>query len=326
MLGKFQMNNLPLVSVLIPAYNHEAYIEESIESIIWQTYANIELLVVDDGSTDGTWKKICNIKTKCERRFSRVVFESQKNQGTCVTLNKLISLAHGEFIYLIASDDVAKSDAIDREVEFLRKNSDYVLVVGDNELIDDSSQCVCWDARHMTFGDFLKDERKDISFASDRFGTYETLLRRNYIPNGYLMRSSAVRRIEPFTPEAPLEDLYLHLQLSKLGKYKYLDEVLFSYRIHEGNTAKCHAHMKEISVQTYRYEREIVGRAGMEKWKDLFESNIMQVRRKINIGHMVKYYMVKSFEQKVRILEVCGKRFYGELQEKRPLRFSKKSF
>ena len=61
----------PLVSVIIPAYNHEKYIKKAIESIINQTYENIELIIVDDGSDDFTWNKIQEMKPLCEKRFRR---------------------------------------------------------------------------------------------------------------------------------------------------------------------------------------------------------------------------------------------------------------
>ena len=60
-----------LVSVVIPAYNHEKYIQTTIESVIAQTYKNIELLILDDGSSDNTWNKIQEMREKCERRFVR---------------------------------------------------------------------------------------------------------------------------------------------------------------------------------------------------------------------------------------------------------------
>ena len=65
----------PLVSVIIPAYNHEKFVQEAIKSIIEQTYQNIELIVIDDGSTDLTWQKILDIQEECNKRLSNVIFE-----------------------------------------------------------------------------------------------------------------------------------------------------------------------------------------------------------------------------------------------------------
>ena len=149
-----------LVSVLIPAYNHEKYVKETIKSIIAQTYKNIELIIVDDGSKDSTWQKIKEMRDKCEERFVRVHFETKENEGTCRTLNKLLSIAQGEFVYLIASDDLAKPQAIEKEVSFLEKNPDYALVLGDNEFIDQNGKTCYWDKKLNNIYDVKKAKYK----------------------------------------------------------------------------------------------------------------------------------------------------------------------
>ena len=69
-----------LVSVIISAYNHERYIQETIQSIIQQTYQNIELIIIDDGSQDKTWKKILEMEKVCQQRFSRVVLQHHQRR------------------------------------------------------------------------------------------------------------------------------------------------------------------------------------------------------------------------------------------------------
>ena len=76
------MSIKPLVSIVIPAYNHEKYIKETIKSLINQTYENLELIVIDDGSTDSTFEKLQELKQECEERFVRVVFQKKENEGT----------------------------------------------------------------------------------------------------------------------------------------------------------------------------------------------------------------------------------------------------
>ncbi len=256
-----------LVSVIIPAYNHENYVLETINSIICQTYKNIELIIVDDGSRDNTWELICSQEEKCRESFCNVSFETQENQGTCATLNKLISKAQGEFIYLIASDDLAKPEAIEIGVNFLKNNSEYGLVVGDNELIDGKGQICYWDkernieynkkkAKYKTFVDYLKKENK--YFHNSKFGTYDTLYIGNYIPNGYLIRKNIIDKIPKFTTQAPLEDWFLMLQLSKYTKFKYINKVLFSYRWHGGNTILNQEKIQKYSQMTRNWENKII--------------------------------------------------------------------
>ena len=238
--------NNPLVSVLIPAYNHEKYVQETISSIINQTYENIELIIVDDGSPDSTWQKIQEMKDKCEQRFKRVHFETKENEGTCSTLNKLISLAQGEYVFFTASDDVALPLLIEKEVEFLSKNEDYALVVADNAIIDSDSKRCYWlekqqvtynktQAKYETFARYLEDIRK-FKFTDNEFGSYKNLYKGNHIPNGFLVKKSIYKKTGLYKLEAPLEDWYMNLQISKYAKMKFIDEVLFYYRWHGNNT------------------------------------------------------------------------------------------
>ncbi len=308
------MHVSPLVSVIIPAYNHEKYIQEAIDSIINQTYQNIELLIIDDGSKDATFEKMLEKKQLCEKRFVNVQMLTQENSGTCTTLNRFLELINGEFFYLIASDDIAKKEAIEKEVAFLSQAPDYVLVVGDNEFIDGTSKRIGWDeqqnsvelskAHYKTFGDFLEKNCKCGALNSSQFGTYENLIKTNHIPNGYLCRTQTVRQIGGFTPEAPLEDYYLMLQLAKKGKMKFLDDILFSYRWHSNNTVKRADYMNKITFKTKSHEKQIVNQPGNEVWKKIYDDNNTKIRFKI--GNIIKYYKVKDLGNKKTILEIFG--------------------
>lgn len=253
----------PLVSVLMPAYNHQNYVQEAIESIINQTYENIELIVIDDGSSDDTWEKIQEIKQRCEKRFVRVALQTKENEGTCATLNKMLDLAQGEFVYPIASDDKAKPQAIEKEVDFLAKHKDYALVVGDDEIVDSSGTLCYWDykqnivydkykADFTTFAELLKCRRDD-------FGSYDRLYQGNHIPNGYLIRKSIFDKIGKFTREAPLEDWWLMLQIAKYAKMKFLDEILYSYRWHSSNTIKDREKIDNFVEKLMQYENHLLG-------------------------------------------------------------------
>jgi alpha-1,3-rhamnosyltransferase len=254
----------PLVSVLIPAYNHQKYVKETIISIINQTYQNIELLLIDDGSKDSTWNQICLMEQLCKERFVNISFETRNNCGICLTLNRLIDKAQGKYVYLIASDDLAKPQSIALQVNFLENNPNYVQVMGDNEIIDENSKRVFWDKKrnnindeskavYKTFASYLKQERPDINFNSDSFGSYESLIKGgNYIPNGNLFLRTALLEVGKYNENAPLDDLYINLQIAQRYKIKFIDEVLFSYRWHSSNSIK--KIMSSLSQQTIYYE------------------------------------------------------------------------
>ena len=312
------MSNKFLVSVLIPAYNHEKYVQETINSIIDQTYQNIELIILDDGSKDTTWQKIQEMKPACEKRFMRVYFKTKENEGVCKTLNELVSLSKGKYVYFTASDDISKPQAISTLVDFLDSHNDYVLCVGDDELIDENSQRVGWDrnknivsldkAKYKLFGDYMRS-KKNFDVLSDRFGKYDTLVAGNYIPNGYLVRKDALLKIGEFTKEAPLEDWYMHLQLSKIGKYKYIDKILLSYRQHDSNTVKRVEYMLQITQQTQLYEEKLVNSLENKKWKEIFDKNVNQIKMKFRIGNFIKLYKLKRIGSKKLIFEIFGHKY-----------------
>ncbi len=254
-----------LISVIIPTYNHERYVQETIRSIINQTYKNLELIIIDDGSSDNTWEKINELKKECEKRFVRIVFTKQTNQGTSVTLKKLIAEADGAYILSIASDDRLYPDIVAIEHNFLVNHPEYVLVIGNNDIINEHSERVGWDThrnsvgldstncKYKTFYDWLSQCRQDVDFFSNNFGAYNSFKKGNYMPNGWMIRSSVIKGID-LSKKTPLEDLYLHLWLSKKGKYHYIDQILCSYRWHGNNTILNKKVARQVTRKTLRYE------------------------------------------------------------------------
>lgn len=121
------MNNKknPKVSVIIPTYNVERYIQECIKSIQEQTYDNIEIVVVDDCSTDKTYEILKNIEEK-DRRLK--VFKNDKNMKICYTLNRALKNSTGEYIVRMDGDDISSSDRIEKQLRYLIDNQDIDLV------------------------------------------------------------------------------------------------------------------------------------------------------------------------------------------------------
>lgn len=113
------MNNFPLVSVIIPCYNAERYVESAVRSIMEQTYTNLEILVADDCSTDGTF----SILKKLAAEDSRIkILRNETNLGVVDTLNELVSEASGVYIARMDADDISLPDRIARQIAFLQQN------------------------------------------------------------------------------------------------------------------------------------------------------------------------------------------------------------
>lgn len=127
-------NNLPLVSIVLPVYNTEKYITESVQSILDQTYKNLEIIIVEDGSQDNTLKILQKFKNK-DNRIKLV--EHSKNYGLIKSLNDGLTFATGKYIARMDADDISKPERIQKQVEFLENNPDIYLVGTFAESIDE---------------------------------------------------------------------------------------------------------------------------------------------------------------------------------------------
>lgn len=249
-----------LVSVLVPAYNHEQYIRDCLASIVAQTHPDLELLIANDGSLDATQEAIETFLQQHAGRFTRVVSLNRPNRGTAAALNELLGLARGRFLFLIASDDRAKPHAVATLYAFLTRHSRFALAVGDNEIIDSSGKRVYWDeqrhnvddpsqAAFLTWGDYLKAMRPPRDFSGRGFGHVEALARGNYIPNGKMFRRSSVEQVGGWR-SGTLEDWDLNFRLARRYRLAYVDDVLFSYRWHDTNTIKNAARIQKLAEHT----------------------------------------------------------------------------
>ncbi|MFC1467971.1 glycosyltransferase family 2 protein [Verrucomicrobiota bacterium] len=262
-----------LISVVIPAYNHENYVQDTIKSILNQTYQNIELIIINDGSPDQTHEKIEELLSACRARCVNVEYVNKPNEGAIKSQNLGMSLAKGKFIYLIASDDIAKENAIEVLHSFLGNHDEFGLAVGDNAIMDSKGRTCFWGPRKsivydearassLTHAGHLKRKRPDIDFDGEGFGSYPKLLQGNHIPNGYLLRKSVIDQFGGYNEDAPMDDWYLMLQIAKYAKMKYIDRVLFQYRWHDSNTIKQKDKMQRFHQQTLQGEMDYIKEHG----------------------------------------------------------------
>lgn len=128
------------ISIIVPIYNGEKYLEQCLDSLLNQTYQNVEILVVNDGSTDSTDR----ILKKYEKRDSRIVVLNQKNQGTGMARNLGIDKATGTFLTFVDSDDYLLEECIEKVVETIEETPEVSLVNWKNEtFIGDSTELPC---------------------------------------------------------------------------------------------------------------------------------------------------------------------------------------
>jgi len=214
------MKELPLVSVIVPCYNHERYIEQCILSIVGQTYGNIELIVVDDGSRDASPE----ILARLQRQYG-FDLHLQANRGVSKTLNLAIrEYSHGKYIAGCASDDYLLPDRIERQVAFLEAHPDCGMVFGKVKVVNEQSEEI--EGLHII--DPVEDPVRSL--------TFESLIERNCIPAmTVMMRREVWDECGGYNENTPIEDFDMWLKVAYRHKIAYMDEYMACYRWHGDN-------------------------------------------------------------------------------------------
>lgn len=226
-------NQQPLVSVIIASYNHAPYIEASIRSVLAQRYPQVELLVVDDGSSDDSVARI-----EALRRQHGFDFRVQANKGLSRTLNETIARAKGSLIAPFGSDDIMLPERLALQVAYLADKPEVGICAGAIRTIDAAGRPAGRErvlpARRLDFEDVFLDRKTGAPAPT------------------LLFRREALERVGGFDPQVRLEDLMIELKITRAGYFiDVLDEVLALYRVHESNTYKNHRFMVDNVLRTY---------------------------------------------------------------------------
>lgn len=239
----------PLVSVLMPVYNGEDYLLESIDSILSQTYKNFEFIIIDDCSSDGTEKILSELEDSRLR-----ICRNDKNMGVALSLNRGISMAQGKFVARQDSDDISMVDRLRLQVNYLLKRPNCVAVGGQLKEINPAGEPIGWR--------FVPLAHKDI---------VDRMLqgRGGQIPHPSAMISmDAYKKIGAYREEFEMaEDLDLFLRLSEVGKISNLPNILVDYRIHSESVSESKK-QQQFEVAK-RVSKEALMRRGMESHSEV---------------------------------------------------------
>ncbi|ERI54286.1 glycosyltransferase family 2 protein [Pseudomonas sp. AOB-7] len=223
----------PLVSVIIASYNHAPYIQASIESVLQQSYPNIELLVVDDGSRDDSVARI-----EALQKVHGFDFRVQANKGLSRTLNETIERARGSLIAPFGSDDIMLPQRIATQVAYMADKPEVGICAGAIQTIDadgrPGAKPRALPLRRLDFEDVFMDRKPGAPAPT------------------LLFRREALERVGGFEPEVRLEDLMIELKITHAGYFiDILGEPLALYRVHDSNTYKNYRFMVDNVLKTY---------------------------------------------------------------------------
>lgn len=221
----------PLVSVIVPLYNHERFITRCLDSIVEDPYPSKEILVLDDGSSDASAEMVQKWRIKNNARFEgRFAFVNRKNRGLTKTLNELISMAKGDYIVLVASDDCLLSGGIQVRLQYLLEHPNKLAVFADCIVIDETGGLL-----YNSGLTGLYRGRKDY-LSHERLRVYELIFRWCVPGPVFMAKRDVYKIVGSYDETLNLEDYDFYLRLLSRNLLGFIDYPVAAYRLHGLNT------------------------------------------------------------------------------------------
>ena len=288
-----------LVSIISPCYNGEKYIHRLLDSLVAQTYKHLEVIIVNDGSTDKTKGIILSYKEDLEAQGGKLIYLEQENGGQSAAINKALPLFTGEYVAFVDSDDFLSDDAIEKKVAYMEMNPKVGLLINKCKILD---------------FDTLKEvgtmERKRPKGKSHLFADLITGNNVFYTPGGYFWRSSMFREAmpKPLQIVAPRE-IGQNFQLIMPIAYKYsvgyLDEYLYYYLVRKGSHSRA-KHTYEEAINNWNVAKSVLTHISDDVEKD-------EVKRK----HIQELIDSRYFHEQMNTSYNYGKKSqYREYRDK----------
>lgn len=259
----------PIVSIIIPAYNAEKYIKQTIESAIGQTYKNIEVIVIDDGSKDGAAEIVKSFGDQ------RIIYIFQENKGQSAARNSGIKIAKGKYISFLDSDDLFLPQKIERQVDFLESNPDCG---------------VCYSKIYHFFSD--QPEKLYYNPIPNYSGyIFDKLLTHSVVnPLAAVMRKEYLDKYGGFKEDwRRCDEQYLWLKMAfNKVKFCYLDEVLGHYRINRESMSNQNVYVVETMEKFLELLDIVESWLGQEESRKYdFDELRKKTKRKLFIGRLL---------------------------------------
>ena len=274
------LSNDALVSVIIPCYNHSHYLPAAIESVLQQTYSPVEIIVIDDGSSDNTKNVVQN--------YPQVIYVYQANQGLSASRNAGIKKSKGMYIVLLDADDWLYADAIKINMGYLQPNAAAAYVSGAYDSVYEEKNMVV--------------ERKVFL----KTNPYQSMLVRNYIgvPAAVLYRRRGFNEFLFDTTLKSCEDYDLYLKVSRKYPVLHHTDKIAAYRKHSSNMSSDFKVMLNAELEVLaRQKQQLKSTAeikaykqGRMFWKQYYVSRFYKklLSSKTKISATDLYFLLKN--------------------------------
>lgn len=279
----------PLVSIICLCYNHEAYVIESLQSVIEQTYKNIEIIIVDDASIDDSVNKINAWRKK---HFDNIKFiANKKNLGNTTSFNKALKLAKGDYIFDLATDDVLLPECLSLLVNKF-KTSTYTnlgVVFANVAMINCQGDVLSYFYEYNDADFFTKKPPTGDIFID--------LLSYNVVaPTSMLVKKKVFEKLKGYNSNLMYEDLDFWFRSSSYFQYDYLDAVVMHKRELEtslGNQyKKVSTQAKKINLSTYKTISETIH-------SNLNKNELKAILKRVNYEFALSlktYHLILAFK------------------------------
>ena len=247
--------NMPTISVVIPLYNHEKYIHAAVDSALGQELKPSEIIIVNDGSSDGSERIMADIL----HHHPDIIFWSQPNQGASQAINAGIHRATGDLVAILNSDDCYHPQRLKRCAQVLAASTNIIAVTTAIDFMNAGGAKVKnrWYERSRSF----YDKEGDLSLALINGNFFMTT-------SNIVVRRSVFQDIGYFAPLRYIHDLDFFLRLLVHGKHIHMiDDPLLSYRIHAKNTIR-EEHANVRAEWAFACARFIVTARGLPEWRE----------------------------------------------------------
>ena len=306
------MNALPLVSILTASYNHSEYLDEYFHSLLEQTYENIELVFIDDVSSDNTWEKTLSFQSRLEAKLSKVILlRNPENRGLVHTLAKLKDYPTGQFIGILESDDRYKPDMLTTSFNYLNDHPTFGAVHCEVDFqypthIEENHWANL--GRTLPEGDIYERLLKDNIILTCSFLCRVELFKKYVDFNKYLERGY-------LTADYPM-----FLDMARHTHFGYIDQSLAIYRVvpdsisHPRDIKKqfkwkeAYYHIKRDYIQEFGASPEVTARANKQYHRNLMEAGYALFNKeKFHRGYnwLISHYP-KEFSRYVYRLQKLG--------------------
>ena len=241
------MKNKPSVSFIVISYQHEKYIADCLESIVRQTFTDIEFLYLDDASKDRTFQIASAYREKLESRFRRVVYiENNENEGLVKNLNRLIPLCEGKYVKFLAADDFMIGDGIEKSVDFLNAHNEYDMIYSNVVYGNENT--------HFPFDLSEETETVPIALTAGR-SMFELLYEHDFIAApGVMVKRNVYDRLGLYDEKIGIEDWDFYLRIAREGQIGYLNAYTAVYRILDSSLSHSSLPQRRMNMQKSRLQ------------------------------------------------------------------------